>query len=171
MAAELLLLRLVHVLGGAFWLGAVMFNTFFLLPAFARAGPAAGPVMTGLQQRRMTTVLPVVAVLTMLAGFRLMWIVSGGFSAAYLESPAGRVFVGGAIAAVLAFTAGMAVSRPAMMRAGQLAARMATAPDEQARAALGLELAALRSRGAMGNAVMVAFLLVSGAAMAVGRYF
>jgi hypothetical protein len=171
MAAELLVLRLVHVLGGVFWLGTVLFNTFFLLPALAAAGPAAGPVMAGLQQRRMMTALPVVAVLTMLAGFRLMWIVSGGFSAAYLDSPSGRVFVLGAVAAVLAFTVGMAVARPAMMKAGQLAGRLAAAPDEPTRAALGAELKALRSRGTRANAVVVSFLLLSGATMAVGRYF
>ena len=41
MIAEILVLRLVHVLGGMFWVGSGLFSTFFLLPALAGAGPAA----------------------------------------------------------------------------------------------------------------------------------
>ena len=72
MSTELVVLRLVHILGGIFWLGSGLFTTFFLIPALGRAGPAAaGPVMGALQQRRLFTVLPVVALLTILSGVRL----------------------------------------------------------------------------------------------------
>ena len=67
MAAEMLVLRVVHVLGGVFWVGAMMYNAFFLMPALSQAGPAAGPVMAGMQQRKLFMWLPIVAVATMLA--------------------------------------------------------------------------------------------------------
>jgi hypothetical protein len=47
MAAEVLVLRLVHILGGIAWVGFAAFNTYFLIPSLGEAGPAAGPVMGG----------------------------------------------------------------------------------------------------------------------------
>ena len=43
--AELIVLRLVHVLGGIFWVGAGLFNMVYLGPAMAAAGPAAAGSM------------------------------------------------------------------------------------------------------------------------------
>ena len=37
--AELIVLRLIHVLGGIFWIGTMLYNTFFLVPVFTAAGP------------------------------------------------------------------------------------------------------------------------------------
>lgn len=62
MSAELIVLRLVHVLGGIFWVGSGLFMVFFLVPAMGTVGPTAGQVMGGLQQRRLITVVPVIAV-------------------------------------------------------------------------------------------------------------
>ena len=53
MIAELLVLRVVRVLGAIFWLGSGLFTTLFLIPAPAQAGPAAAPVMGALQGRRL----------------------------------------------------------------------------------------------------------------------
>ena len=115
MSAEILVLRVVHVLGGVFWLGSGLFTSFFLMPAFAGSGPAAGAVMAGLQRRRLFTVLPIVAVLTILSGLRLMWIASRGFSPVYFESGMGLTLaVSGALAivgGVLIFVIG--VTKPA----------------------------------------------------------
>src|SRR5688572_13718538 len=73
MLTELLVLRIIHILGGIFWLGSGLFTAFFLTPALGRVGPAAvGPVMSALQQRRLFTILPIVAVLTILSGVRLL---------------------------------------------------------------------------------------------------
>lgn len=170
MTAEILVLRLVHILGGIFWVGSVSFNAVFLLPTLAGLGPAGGPVMAGLQRRRMTTVLPTVAVLTILSGLRLMQISSAGFSGDYFASAAGLAYTLGGVAAILGFAAGMGLTRPAMARAGALAAQVAGAADEAARAALGAEIARLRSRGARWNSVMFTLVAFAAACMAVARY-
>src|SRR5688500_5509174 len=69
MNAELIVLRLIHIVGGVFWVGSALFTAFFLMPTLMQAGPsAAGPVMGGLQQRKLMVWLPVVAVLVMLSG-------------------------------------------------------------------------------------------------------
>lgn len=170
MTAEVLVLRLVHIVGGMFWVGSTMFMTFFLAPVLAGMGPGAGPVMAGLARRRLMTVLPIAAGLTMLSGVRLMMIVSAGFQSAYFRSPVGRAFAWGGTIAIVAFVIGMLVSRPAMMRAAALGQQMAGNTDAAARDRLAAELASARQRGTIGGAIVLALLLISVGLMATGRY-
>ncbi len=169
MNAEILLLRLVHILGGIFWVGSGLFNALFLIPALGKAGPAAGQVMAALQQRRMFTVLPVVAVLTILSGIRLMWIMSGG-NPAYFSSPAGRTFSMSGGAAIVSFIIGIVIARPAALRAATLGRTLATTTDATAKSALSAQLETARRRGVITNIAAVALLVLSAAGMAVARY-
>ena len=170
MSTELLVLRLVHILGGIFWLGSGLFTTFFLMPALGRVGPAAaGPVMGALQQRRLFTILPIVALLTMLSGLRLFHIVSAGFAPAYLSSRTGQTFMWSGIAAVVAFLLSILVARPAALRAGQLGASMGSAPEAE-RAGRAAEMERLRKRSAVASILAMVFLVSAAAGMAVARY-
>lgn len=169
MIAELLVLRVVHVLGAIFWLGSGLFTTFFLIPALGRAGPAAAPVMGALQARRLFTWLPVVALLTLLSGFRLLWITSAGFSSAYLGSAIGQVFLWSGVLATLAFVVGMLIARPAGVKVGQLSASLASRTDAE-RAALMPELERLRRRNTVGMLAATVMLVVAAIGMAVARY-
>lgn len=168
--AEILVLRLVHVLGGVFWVGAMMYNAFFLMPTIAQAGPAAaGPIIAGFQQRKLFVWLPVVAILTMLAGVRLLMIQSAGFSSTYFGTPMGRTYLVGGALAIIAFAIGFAVNRPAMTRMSELGAAMATANDS-AKSAMQGEMAMLRKRAGIATALVNWMLIAAAAAMAVARY-
>ena len=170
MTAELLVLRLVHILGGIFWLGSGLFTSLFLVPALARVGPAgAGPVMGALQQRRLFTVLPLVAVATILSGLRLLHLASSGFAPEYFRGGTGRTLLWSGIAAILAFLLSLIVARPAMVRAGQLGASMATLSDAE-RGTRAAEIERLRRRGASATAVAMLLLVAAAAGMAVARY-
>ena len=170
MSTELLILRIVHVLGGIFWLGSGLFTTFFLIPALGRLGPiAAGPVMSALQQRRLFTVLPVVALLTIISGVRLLQIMSGGFAPAYFASRTGQTLLWSGVAAVSAFLLSVLVSRPAAVRSGQLGASLATMPDAE-RAARATEVEHLRRRGGVASTVAMVLLIGAAIGMAVARY-
>ena len=166
---EILVLRLVHVLGGTFWVGSALFSGLFLVPALASAGPAAAQVMGGLRQRRLFTVLPVVAVLTILSGLRLMWLTSGGFAPAYFMSPGGGVFAISGGAAVAAFALTLLVSRPTSARAMALGASI-DAADESSRAKLMAERERLRKRSAVSAQIGMYLLILGAAGMAVARY-
>src|SRR6185295_3138314 len=97
------------------------------------------------------TVLPTVAVLTILTGLRLIWLDSGGFSSQYFATMTGRTFGSAGVAAILAFLLSLIVTRPKSERAGRLGASIATAPAEQ-RPALTAEVARLRRQaGIAGN--------------------
>jgi hypothetical protein len=141
------------------------------MPALAQAGPAARQVMAGLQRRRLFTALPVVAVLTMVAGFRLMWIMSSGFTPSYFATAMGHTLAWSAGAAVVAFVLSLLVARPAALRSLRLAESMGRsdvpAADRQRTAA---ELDALRRRAALASPVAVALLVLAAAGMAVARY-
>ena len=170
MSGELLVLRIIHVLGGIFWVGSGLFTSFFLIPALGRLGPAgAGPVMGALQQRRLFTVLPVVAVLTILSGVRLLQIASGGFSSAYLDSRTGQTFLWSGVAAVIAFLLSLLVARPAAVRIGQLSASLATMPEAE-RAAHSTEVERLRRRSSVSSIIATILLIAAAVGMAVARY-
>ena len=166
---ELLVLRLVHVLGGTFWVGTALFNLFFLMPAIAPLGPTAGQVMAGLQRRRMMLVLPLVAIATILSGARLMWLGSGGLGARYLETRTGLTLTIAAAAATLSWLLGVAFIRPAMSRAASLGPAIASAPEGE-RARLAAELEGIRRRAGVMNSIAVTLLVIAAAGMAVARY-
>ncbi len=170
MEAELIVLRLIHVLGGIFWVGSALFTAIYLVPSLAQAGPAAGQVMGALQRRRLFIVLPTVAVLTVLSGIRLMQLTSDGFSAAYFNSGGGRVFAWGGTFAIAAFVLGMTVARPAGVKLGRLSTMPPAAdPAEQARRLA--ERAQVARIVSLAGAVNVVLLLAAAGAMAVARYF
>jgi uncharacterized membrane protein len=165
MQAELLVLRLVHVLGGIFWVGSALFMAIFLFPALAASGPAAGQVMAAIQRRRIFTVLPIVALLTLVSGVRLMQITSDGFSAAYFASSSGRVIAWGGTFAIAAFVIGLLVARPA----GLKLARLNAGPPSMDPSATAERVRLERLVKVVG-VVNVVLLLMAAVAMAVARY-
>lgn len=169
MQGELLALRVIHVIGGTFWAGSLLLMSFFLLPAMVEAGPAAGAVSAGLEKRKLLNWLPVVALLTILSGLRLLMRASGGFGGAFLQTTQGQAYVVAAIASVIALLLGLTVSRPAMNAAGRLVAQVPDAAPE-ARAGLMAQAAALRLKSAQAVRVIALLVLLSAVVMSVARY-
>lgn len=168
MLAELLVLRVVHIVGAVFWVGSGLFTTFFLLPSIGQSGPAAAQVMFGLQKRRLFVVLPTVALITILSGIRLMWITSSGFSREYFATPGGNTYAISGVAAIIAFVLSLIVSRPAAVRMSHLA--QSAASDEHSRQRLAAEIKSLQRRAAMSSTAAVILLLLSAVGMAIARY-
>jgi uncharacterized membrane protein len=160
MYAELLILRIVHVLSGTFWVGSMLFTMIFLFPSLQEAGPAAGSVMAGFQKRKLMVVMPSAAFLTILSGFRLIWIISNGFSAAFMATTRGQVY---------SIAGGLFVNRPANQRMAALAQKLATAAPTE-REALGAELARVRKRTGQVGVLVAVLVVVATIGMAVGRY-
>jgi len=152
----MIVLRLIHVGGGAMWVGMMAFMTFYLTPALAEAGPQeSGKVMAALQKQRIMIVMPVIALLTIGSGLWMMMRLYGG-PGNIAASRMGMALNLGAMAAILAFLIGIIFMRPLMMRA-----MTATDPAEAQK---------LRARGAMLGRVVARLLMFALAAMAVARY-
>ncbi|HET7599530.1 MAG TPA: hypothetical protein VFK09_04525 [Gemmatimonadales bacterium] len=165
-----LLLRVLHIVAGAFWVGAVLLLTIFLLPSISAVGPAGGPVMHQLGQvRRLPIWLMVASVVTLLAGFALYWAAMQSGGPAWAGSGPGRVLGLGGALALAAGILGMVVNAPAGKRLGALGATLAAErrPPTPEEAAL---MQRLQDRLTRASWVAVALLLLATVAMAVGRY-
>jgi uncharacterized membrane protein len=167
--AELIVLRAIHVYGAIVWAGTSLFVSFFLIPAIGMAGPAGGPVMGALVKRKLFTIVPIVAVVTMLTGLRMMWLASKGISAAYFSSTLGQTYSIGATFALATFVVFMAVNHPAIGRMLALGQQIAAAPEAE-RPALMAQLNAVRARAATASKVNALFISITIVAMALGRY-
>jgi uncharacterized membrane protein len=170
MRAEFLVLRLIHILSAIMWVGSAVYTTFFLIPALSSSPAIMGQVMAGLQRRRVFLVLQIVAGLTILSGLRLLWIDSAGFAAGYFASGTGRTFAISAGAAIIAAVLSFGVGRPAMVRAGAIAASLGASADASERARLTPEVDRLRRRATIANALAVGFGLLAASGMAIARY-
>ena|ERR1051325_8749649 len=170
MHAAVIALRLVHVLSAIFWAGTLLFTTFYLFPAAAKAGPAAGPVMGALRDRGFLLVVPVTAILTILSGATLLWIDAGSSWDAYMQTPTGRVFSMSGGLAILAFLLGMVMARPAGEKLMRLVPEAHTISDGPARMAVQAQIQQLQRRIALVSLIVAIMVILAGAGMAIARY-
>jgi uncharacterized membrane protein len=165
----LIALRVAHIVGGVFWAGGMLFVTHFLEPAVRDAGPDGAKVMQALQKRRVTTVMPAVAVATLVSGF---WLYYRTFGRVHpgpgASGPEMWLGIGGFLSLV-AFVVGLALVRPSAARVGALGAELAQAAPER-REVLASEVARLRRRMRLGGRIVVGLLTLTMIGMAVGRY-
>lgn len=162
-----IVLRVIHIGAGIFWVGSAVFASFFLQPAAGALGPQGGAVMAYLnEKRRLPGITGVSAVLTIAAGIWLYWRDSGGFDRDWISSDVGIGFTVGALAAIAAFVLGLAVFRPSGERMRTLLAETQGAPSpEQAQ-----QIAALQERLRRLGLVNVMLLIVAVIAMASARF-
>ncbi len=170
MDALMITLRLLHVVLGVFWAGALFFLAWFLIPSVRDAGPDGAKVVQALQQRGFMNVLPIAALLTILSGVVLMWRVSAGFQPAWSRSPTGMSLGIGAVAAIVAFGIGVGVMRPATMKANALSQTLPQLTEASARDARMAEVQSLRLRAARAARQVASLLAIAVATMAVARY-
>jgi uncharacterized membrane protein len=164
-----LVVRLLHVLLGAIWVGTVTFSAFVLMPALQEAGPDAAKVMAGLQRRRFMDLLPIVALINVLSGLWLYWRFTAGFDATISASPGGIAFGTGGALAIVAFMIGVLVMRRSLIRAGGLAARASSTTDPAERSKLMGQAAALRIRAGRAGRVVAVLLIITTLLMAAGH--
>lgn len=166
----LLVLRLVHIVCGVYWAGTIFFVATMLEPSVRAAGPEGGKVMQALMRRRYLDILPAIAVLTIVSGLELYRRVSGGFSALWITSRPGMTLTFGSIAALVAFTIGMSVMRPAAKRLGPLAQSAQQLPEGPERKARLGEIQRLRRRTATAGRWVAGLLALAVTGMALARY-
>lgn len=164
------LLRALHVLAGALWVGAATFNALYLVPAVIAAGPAGGQVMRVMVQvRRMPIFMNTVMLVTLLTGLYLYGRVSGGMNAAWLASGTGMTLTLGAVLAFVTAGIGQFVTVPTVKRIGQIGAAVAAAggPPSPEQAA---EMAALQRRFLRAARVGSLLVVVATVLMAIARF-
>ena len=165
----MLVLRLLHIVAGVFWVGGSIFAARFLMPSLKAAGPAAGPVLAELGKRRIPVAMMGASLVNVASGIWMMMLVSGAAPGVWMRSPMGRTIGIGAGLAILALILGMAVAMPANAKMSRIsaAARQRGGPPAPQEAA---ELERLQARSAAVAIIVSVLLLLATAAMAVARY-
>jgi hypothetical protein len=170
-SVDVLILRLLHILAGAFWVGAVFTTVAFLQPTALAVGPAAGPFQAHLvRNRRFALTVLASAAVTVAAGLWLLWISTNGLDPAIALHESHLGFTLGGVVAILTFALGASFVYPRTVRvagivAGMLAEGRPPTADEQAR------LGTMRRQLTKAGWVVVVGLTISVAAMATARYW
>ena len=104
---DVLLLRLIHIAAGAFWVGSVFTFFLFVQPAAVAVGPEATKFTYQLiHHRRLPLVILASAVTTVLAGILLLIITSNGLDPDLLFSESRLGYTVGGVAAILTLGVG-----------------------------------------------------------------
>lgn len=165
-----IVLRVVHILTGVFWVGSFYFTFFMLEPALTALGSDAGKLMTYLtRQRKMPAVIGITAVLAVLSGILLYWKDSNGFDPDFVTSAPGMTFLLGGIAALVALVLGFSVSRPTSVRMGAIGQEMGASGGAPSNALMA-EMQALQKRLRLVSQIDVVLLTFALLAMATARY-
>lgn len=163
-----ILLRLIHILAGIFWVGAVFVVAGFLVPTVRETGREGGRFMQHLaQRRRLPVVLSIAMLLTVLSGFAMYGRLAASTHGQWATTRPGIGYGVGALAAILAAITGAAISGSAARRMaaiGQTAVTAGPSAEQQA------EMGRLQARMAVGSRITAGLLAVAAGAMAVARY-
>src|SRR5262245_61236589 len=101
MDTYMVVLRILHILAGVFWVGAAFVTILFLQPTARELGPAAGPFMAHLAgKKRLVDWVLRAAGLTILAGVLMYWRVSGGLEWDWISSAQGLGLTIGALCGI-----------------------------------------------------------------------
>jgi hypothetical protein len=170
MDTYMVVLRIVHILAGVFWVGAAFTTILFIQSTAREVGPPAGPFMMHLAgKKRLIDWVLRAAGLTILAGLLMYWRVSGGFDPDWIASAAGLSLTVGALCAIAAFTLGLTVVKPtivATLAIGRDVAASGGPPTPEQ----GVRLQALQKRSKDVGQVILPLLVVAVAGMAAARY-
>jgi hypothetical protein len=170
MDTYLVVLRIVHILAGVFWVGAAFTTILFLQPTAREVGPAAGPFMAHLAgKKRLVDWVLRAAGLTILAGLLMYWRVSGGLDGDWITSPQGLSLTVGALCGIMAFALGLSVVRPTIMATltiGRDVAASGGPPTPEQ----GAQLQSLQKRGKDVGQIIVPLLVIAVSGMAAARY-
>src|SRR5215210_8869325 len=161
------LLRIVHIVGGIFWVGGTLILTFFIGPTMGAIGES-GQTFVGhlMNNLKFSNRMSAAAGSTILAGFILYWIDSQGFTSAWMSSGAGRGFGIGAAFALIGFVFGIMTGRSTKAMA-QLGAQMQGKPSPDQLT----QMQEIRRRQATYSTLAAVTLVLASIFMAIARYF
>ncbi len=137
----MLVFRIVHIVSGIFWVGSAFFVSVFLEPTITAVGPAGGPVMSHVMEKRKAGVIITgIAAFTVIGGLFLYWRDWHSMYASFgdwIGSAFGGVLTVGAVCAIIAFFVGSGGIPPTINKMNALGKQMAEsggppAPEQMA---------------------------------------
>ena len=165
-----ILLRILHVVTGALWVGAVFVVTFFLLPSIRASGPSGGVVMRQLVGvRKLPIVILILGWISILSGLTLYLRDSMGGTNGWNGSPTGIIFGIGGLLGLIGGLVGTFWTRPVATRMAAVGAELQGAGTPPP-ANLVAEMARLQESTAKASKTTAFFLIGAVFAMSIARY-
>lgn len=166
----ILALRLVHILSGVFWVGSIIFLTWFLTPAARSTGQSGAAMMQQLLGvQRLPAYLVTAMLLTVLSGLTLYRHDSVSFGSGWMHTGSGMTFSVGALLAIIGAAIGVFVTMPIGKRITALGSSI-QAGGRPPTAEQAASMAALQARLGTFSYINAVLLVLATAAMAVARY-
>jgi uncharacterized membrane protein len=164
----MIILRLIHILAGIFWVGTALVVAAFLVPTMRETGREGGRVIQHLMvQRRLQLFIVITMALTILSGITMYAHWEAATHGSWAGTAPGIGYGIGGAAAILGALAGGLISAAAGRRLGEIGqASGSGVPSAEQQA----EMAKLQSRIALGTKLSAALLLVAAGAMSIARY-
>jgi uncharacterized membrane protein len=164
-----ILLRLIHILAGVFWVGAIFLLAGFLMPTARSVGPESDRFMQHLMvRRRLPIFLGVAMLLTVISGLTMYVRMTGATHGTWASTPPGIGYGVGGLAAILGAILGGAISGPAARRLGVIGQQAAQSggPSVEQQS----EMQRLQARATLGSRLTAGLLALAAGAMAIARY-
>ena len=168
MVSVIVILRLIHIVVGAFWVGGATLTAFFLLPTVRATGPLGGQFAGQLLRRtRLPDWLTGAGLVTVLSGLILYGKLYSDTTWDGINS--GVVFAIGGLVAIIVIVIGFTVSLPTANKMGRIGAAIQSqgSPPTPAQAAEQGQLLDRMIKVTILNSVL---LLFTAACMATARY-
>lgn len=170
MLVLIVILRLLHIVSGIFWVGAALMLTFFVSPA-ARATQESGQKFLShmMQNTPFNKIIISSSLISVVAGLLLYWIDSNGLTSAWLTSGPGIGFGLGGLAGLLGLFFGIQINRRSgrLMQLGRQIQSQGTPPTPEQLTAIQTLQGQLKTGGYL-NAF---FLLAAAILMSTARFF
>ena len=172
LSGYMIVFRIVHILAGVVWVGGVTVLVLYIQPSAKSLGPAGGPfVMELLDRRKLPIFLLGAGAVTIVGGGFLYWRDwhAAGSLSDWLNLRFGATLTIGAVAALAAWLIGLLGVKPTVERMLGLAKQLAAAggPPPPERAA---ELQALQLRSRRLAIVVLVLVVIGALAMSIARY-
>jgi hypothetical protein len=159
----MIVLRIIHIFSGVFWVGFAFFNVRYLQPTVAATGVEGQKVMQYLARKtNLLTAMYTASTLVVLSGLAMYWILSGGFRVGFLTSPTGLILALGGIAGIVAWAIFVFIVRNIfneMAAIGNQIQAQGGPPTPEQGAALGALSARVGRLGPVGAIILLVALL------------
>ena len=167
----LLILRIVHIFGGLFWVGGAIVHVAFIEPTAKATAPQGHKFVEYLVGRgRFSLFMTISSALTVLSGALLFWYASGGLKPGWITSGPGLVYTVGSLVGIVVYIFGMTLVKPRADQMGVLGREIGAAGGPPTPAQMA-QLQKLDHELTLVGRVDFALLAISTLAMATARYW
>lgn len=164
-----LVLRVLHILVAALWLGAAGLLAAIVMPAIRDAGAVGGSFLGSLHKRKLHAFMAATAVLTVLSGIWLYWVLTSGFSPDIVWSRNGLMFSIGGLCGLVAMIIGGSMIGPGFVRLAALVEQTGSLSEAE-RDAHAQRLSAVQQRTALASKGALLLIVAALVLMASGHY-